>query len=218
MKRVRKSRFRKNFQHNNFVISHIQNNLLDYVIVSIIFIIGVLIGIVFINNLSDIQYQEANNYINSFIDSLKNNSNIEESQVLKNSISNNLLIGVLLWIFGSTIIGLIAVYFIIGFKGFCLGYTISTLLLTLGIKNGIIFAITTMLLQNLIAIPCFIAIGVSGTRLYKAIMQDRRLGNIKLEIIRHTVFSLFIFVLLIFSSILEAYVSKNLLLYFIRYL
>lgn len=217
MKSIKKSRTRNNFRKRNFLVSHIQNNLIDYLIVSIIFIIGILIGIVFINNLSNGKFQETTDYINSFVSSLKNKNNIEETQVLQKSISNNLFIGILLWIFGSTIIGLIAVYFIIGFKGFCLGYTISALIVGLGTKNGIIFATTTMLLQNIIAIPCFVAIGVSGTRLYKAIMQDKRITNIKLEIVRHTIFSLFIFVLLIFSSILEAYISKNLLIYFIRY-
>ena len=218
MQNIRSSRVRKNTQRKNFLISHIENNLREYLIVSIIFIIGILIGIVFVNRLADSQYQETSNYITSFIDSLKNEGNIQEGTVLKNSISNNFFIGILLWILGSTIIGLIAVYFIIGFKGFCLGYTISALISVLGVKNGIIFATVTMLLQSLISIPCFIALGVSGTRLYKAIMQDRRIGNIKLEVIRHTIFSLFIFVLLIFSSILEAYISKNFLIYFMRHL
>ena len=99
-----------------------------------------------------------------------------------------------------------------------MGYTISAFLSVLGLKNGILLSLSTMLLQNLISIPCIIALGVSGAKLYKSIMQDRRVEKIKLEIIRHTIFSLFILILLIFASILEAYISKNLLLYLIRYI
>lgn len=211
-------RVRRKIKSSNIIVSHIENNLREYLIVSIIFIIGILIGIVFVNNLSDVEYKETSNYITSFINSLKNQGNMTESIILKNSLFNNLSIGILLWILSSTVIGLIIVYIIICFKGFCFGFTISSLVSVLGIKNGVIFIFASMLLQSIIAIPCIIALGVSGTRLYKAIMKDREIHNIKLELIRHTIFSIFVFILLIFSSILEAYISKNLLIYFIRYL
>lgn len=218
MKNLRSSKIRRNIRHSNVIVSHIEDNLREYLIVGIIFIIGILIGIVFINNLSNNEFSEISNYINSFINSLKNKGGIQESIVLKNSLFNNLSIGILLWILSSTVIGIIIVYILICFKGFCFGYTISTIISVLGIKNGTIFAISSLLVQNIIAIPCFIALGVSGTRLYKAIMKDREIENIKFELIRHTIFSIFVFILLMFSSILEAYISKNLLIYFMRYL
>lgn len=218
MKNLRNSRIRRNIRHSNIIVSHIENNLKEYVVVSIIFIIGILIGIFFINNVSDAEYQETSSYISNFTNSLKNQENISESTVLKNSLFNNLSIGILLWILSSTVIGIIIVYIIIAFKGFCFGFTVSSIISVLGLKNGTIFIFSSMLIQNIIAIPCIIALGVSGTRLYKAIMKDREIENIKLELIRHTIFSVFVFILLIFSSILEAYISKNLLTYFIRYL
>lgn len=218
MKNLRSSGIRRNIRHSNVIVSHIESNLREYLVVSIIFIIGILIGIFFINNVSDSEYQETNSYINDFTISLKNQANISESTVLKNSLFNNLSIGVLLWILSSTVIGVIIVYIIIAFKGFCFGFTISSIVLALGFKNGTIFILSSMLIQNIIVIPCILALGVSGTRLYKSIMKDREIENIKIELIRHTVFSIFIFILLIFSSILEAYISKNLLTYFIRYI
>lgn len=218
MKNLRSSGIRRNIRHSNVIVSHIESNLREYLVVSIIFIIGILIGIFFINNVSDSEYQETNSYINNFTISLKNQANISESTVLKNSLFNNLSIGILLWILSSTVIGVIIVYIIIAFKGFCFGFTISSIVLALGFKNGTIFILSSMLIQNIIVIPCILALGVSGTRVYKSIMKDREIENIKIELIRHTVFSIFIFILLIFSSILEAYISKNLLTYFIRYI
>ena len=76
----------------------------------------------------------------------------------------------------------------------------------------------TMFLKNIIAIPCTIALAVSGMRLYKSIMQDRRKENIKLEVLRHTIFSAFILLLLIASSFIEVYTSQALLNYCIKYL
>lgn len=218
MQNTRNIRMRRSLRQSNILISHIQDNLKEYCIVSIIFIIGILIGVIFVNNLSESQNQEVDTYINSFLSTLKENGNLKENIVLKNSLVSNISTGILLWILGSTIIGIIFVYFIICFKGFCMGYTISAFLSALGLKNGILLSLSTMLLQNLISIPCIIALGVSGAKLYKSIMQDRRVEKIKLEIIRHTIFSLFILILLIFASILEAYISKNLLLYLIRYI
>lgn len=216
MQNIRNFRKKRYSNHMNFIVSHIQNNLKEYLIIGIIFIIGILVGIVFVNNLSDDNYQDINSYINSFTTTLKDKGNIPESTVLKNSIYNNLSIGLILWILSSTIVGIFIIYIILFFKGFCLGYTISSLILCLGIKNGSIFVFSSLLIQNLIVIPCFIALGVSGARLYKAMMKNRQVENIKIELIRHTIFSIGVFILLIFSSILEAYISKNILTYFIR--
>ena len=75
-----------------------------------------------------------------------------------------------------------------------------------------------MLLQNILFIPCMIALAVSGMKLHNSIMEDKRKENIKLEILRHTLFSIFILIILIFSSFIEVYFSKNILLLIIKYL
>ncbi|MDO5555094.1 MAG: stage II sporulation protein M [Clostridia bacterium] len=84
--------------------------------------------------------------------------------------------------------------------------------------KGLLFLFSTILLQNILFIPCVIALAVSGMKLHNSIMKDKRRENIKLEILRHTLFSLFILFLLICSSLIEVYVSKNVLLMFIKYI
>ena len=81
--------------------------------------------------------------------------------------------------------------------------------------KGILFFITTMLLQNLIFIPCMLALAVSGIKLYKSIMKDKRKENIKFEIFRHTMFSFMILILLMISSVIETYISTNLAVIYI---
>lgn len=87
-----------------------------------------------------------------------------------------------------------------------------------GTGKGILFLTSSMLLKNIIAIPATIALAVSGMRLYKSIMQDRRKENIKLEVIRHTIFALFILMLFIVASFIEVFISTNILKYFAKYL
>ena len=84
-----------------------------------------------------------------------------------------------------------------------MGYTIATFISTVGFSKGLIFIFISVLLQNLIFIPVILALGVSGFKLYKSIIKDKRKENIKLEIIRHTIFSILMTFLLIVSSLVE---------------
>ena len=208
---------RNNRKYRNIIINHIQNNLKEYIISSIIFFIGILLGIVFVNNLNDVQTNEIQNYITNSINTLKG-SNIKELSILKESLSSNIFLAVSLWLMCSTIIGLLVVHLIVCFKGFCFGYTLSSIIFVLGTNKGILFFISTMFLKNIIVIPCTIALAVSGMNVYKSVMQDRRKENIKLEVIRHTIFSIFILMLLVLSSFIEAYISQNILEYCIKYI
>ena len=131
------------------------------------------------------------------------------SSFLNNPIDFTLLITILLWISGLIVIGMPIVYIIVSVKGFCMGYTISSIIATLGVTQGLKFILSTMLLQNIIIIPSVLILAVSGIKLYKAIMKDRRRENIKIEIIRYTIIAIFIGVVNIISAIIETYASTN---------
>ena len=75
-----------------------------------------------------------------------------------------------------------------------------------------------MLLQNIIFIPAMLAIGVSGFKLYKSIVKNKGRENIKIEILRHTIFSLIMLFFLILASVIEAFVSTGILKLVIKYL
>ncbi len=210
--------YKKPNKFTNIILNHIENNIREYFIIGILFLIGLFIGIIFVNNLSGEQSEYINSYLQSSILNLKDEQNIDEILLLKDSLGKNFSLVLLLWFMGSTVIGIVIVYLIILFRGFCLGYTISSIIFAFGTAKGSLFLISSMLLQNIIFIPCIISLGVSGVNLYKSIMQDRRGENIKLEILRHTIFSIFILAVLVFSSALEAYVSTKMLGLVIKYM
>lgn len=209
---------RKESRVKEIVFSHIENNIKEYLIVTIIFLIGIVIGVIFINNTSENQSSEITGYITSFTQDLKDNKDINSLLLLKDSIKKNVVLAVFLWFMGSTVIGISIVYLIVCFRGFCLGYTISSIILSLGIGKGLLFLIAELLLQSIIFIPCILALAVSGMRLHNSIMEDKRRENIKLEILRHTLFSLLITCALILSSLIEVYISKNFLILLIKYI
>ena len=108
--------------------SHIAENLKAYIIVSIILLIGITLGVIFVNNMSEAQTQDIQTYIQSFIGALKDGKSVNSGELLKKSLGNNLLLVFLMWFVGSTVIGIPVVLGIVAFRGFCLGYTISAVI------------------------------------------------------------------------------------------
>ena len=194
----------------NTISKHIKDNIKAYCIVGFILIIGIILGVSFINNMQENQSNEVKGYINNFINNVKEDKNIDTSLLFKKSITNNFLLVLFMWFVGSTIIGMPLVLGMVLFRGFCLGYTISALIAVLGSQNGILFCITAILLQNIIVIPCIMTLAVSGIKLYKSIIRDRRRENIKLEVLTHTLISIIMLILLIGASFIESYLSTNL--------
>jgi len=127
-------RKRKDSKLKHIILTHIENNIREYLIVSIIFLIGIVIGVIFINNTSENQSVEITSYISSFTQDLKDNQSINTILLLKDSIKKNIVLAIFLWFMGSTVIGISIVYLTICFRGFCLGYTISSIILSLGIR------------------------------------------------------------------------------------
>ncbi len=210
MREVRKRRKANNIKQ--LILNHFYENIKAYIIVIIIFIIGIVAGVIFINNTNETQSTEIQNYITSFINSLKQDYHIDKLELLKKSLGDNFILILTMWFIGSTVIGLPIIFGIVLFRGFCIGYTVSSIIASLGVQKGLIFLFTTVFLQNLIFIPVVICMTVSCIRLYKSIMRDKRRENIKLEIIRHTLFSIVLIIFLIVASLVESYISTNLLM------
>ena len=202
----------------NIILEHVNNNLKDYTVLGLFFLVGVILGVIFINNSNECQQQQMSSYITGMISSLKEDYIIDDFSLLKISIISNIKLTLILWFAGSTVIGVPCVYGIITYRGFCIGYTSASIIGVLGIQKGVMFLLTSLLLQNILFIPCLLALGVSGLKLYKSIMKDKRKENIKVEIYRHTIFCFFMLIGLIFSSVIETYVSAELFTYVIRYL
>ena len=194
---------------------NILNNTKSYFIVIIIFTVGIFLGVMFINQTEN--KTEIEKYINTYVDETKLLQNGDYIGELQKDIKNNITLVLLLWFAGTTIIGIPIVLGIILFRGFCLGYTIASCVYVLGKMKGIIFIIITVFLQNIIFIPALMVLGVSSIKLYTSIVKDRRRENIKLSILKHSIISFIIMIILILSSIIKIEISYRLIVNLIKY-
>ena len=193
----------------------ILTNVKSYFIVIIIFTVGIFLGVLFINQTQD--KTEIEKYINTYVDETKILQNGNYMAELQKDVKNNVILVLLLWFAGTTIIGIPIVLGIIIIRGFCLGYTIASCVFVLGKLKGIIFVLITIFLQNIIFIPALMILGVSSIKLYKSIVKDRRKENIKLSILKHSIVSFIIMLALIIISIIKIEVSYRLIVNLIKY-
>lgn len=204
--------------YKEIIINNILKNKRKYILLLLIFIIGIVLGVFFINNSDENQKKEINEYITNFVTTLKENNSIDKKELVKASLKGNIVMGIALWFIGSTVIGLPLIYFFVLYKGLCIGYTMSSAILTLSTGKGILFCISSILLHNIIMIPAILMIAASGTNLCQAIIKNRTKENIKLEIIKHSIISFIGIIFFMLSSLVEVYISTNFLMLVVKYI
>ena len=166
---VNKRRYRT-CRIRQIILEHIRNNIIEYIAMFLILIVGIILGTIYINNSSVELRQEIIEYINGFLEDTHSGSQINLNSLLKTSISNNVVIIIILWFSGMTVIGMPIIYITVSIKGFCIGYTISAIIGSLGTWKGIQLILSTMFLQNLIMLPSILVLAVSGIKLYKSML------------------------------------------------
>ena len=204
--------------YKEIIINNILKNKRKYILLLLIFIIGIVLGVFFINNSDENQKKEINEYIMNFVTTLKENNSIDKKELVKASLKGNIVMGIALWFIGSTVIGLPLIYFFVLYKGLCIGYTMSSAILTLSTGKGILFCISSILLHNIIMIPAILMIAASGTNLCQAIIKNRTKENIKLEIIKHSIISFIGIIFFMLSSLVEVYISTNFFMLVVKYI
>ncbi len=196
---------------------HVINNKKEYMIVTLLFMIGIFLGVLFVNNIQENPKLEIINYVKGFIEKMKTMETLNHMELLKNSIGQNILLAIILWFFGTTVIGIPVVFGLIIYRGFCLGYTIAACITVVGLPQGIWLVLILLLLQNILFIPAILALAVSGFKLYKSIIKDRNKENVKIEVVRHTIFSFIMLLILVISSVIEIFLSMNLFKVLVKY-
>ena len=183
-----------------------------YIKLILLFIIGVIFGVIVINTAGDSKIENLSEYVNTLVENIKSKEEVNYQTSLLISISKNLKLVSLIFFIGCTVIGSFFIYITIAYQGFKIGYTISTFLCILGTKKGIIFSLSSLLLQNIILIPTILLLSESGLKFCKESFKNR--NNIKKELLRHFIIFIICIVLSIASSCIEICFSTKILIFF----
>lgn len=217
MKVLRKQGLRRIKEFGNVIYNHVKLNQKDYLILSIIFILGIMIGVIIINNSNENSKQEINGYINCFIDNIKNDKfEIDKAKLIKNTIYSNLKLVVVVWLAGTTIIGIPFIYIITLYKGISIGYTISAIMYVLGNWHGFVVSFILVFLNNLVLIPCILMLNVSSLKLYRTLIRKDKTSNIKQELTRHTILCLIMSIPIVITVSISSFISSDVIHYFVK--
>lgn len=122
--------------------------------VMFVIILGIISGSIFLMVINENDKSTVINQITTFMKNI-NDNNINNFNALKSAIIENLIFITLVWILGMSIIGVIFNIFFIYMKGFMIGFSISSFILTYkykGIIASVIYAFPTSIINIIVAL------------------------------------------------------------------
>ena len=181
---------------------------------TIIFLVGVVLGSLFINFITNDDKKLLIEQVSTFFSNVKKlTSDIFGFESFLSILFNNLLVLSIIFVLGISMIGIPIVIFILFFKGFMLGTTISTIILKYSIKGiiGVILYIFPVCILSICVylFMCFYAIYASKKFLRAFLKKDTL--NFKQFLGKYLLSFIVSITLILLLSLLDAYLTPLLL-------
>ena len=173
--------------------------------ITILTLIAAIFGILFISILSKENKELIINSITNFFSVIKNNQ-VNYSTTLFKSITNNLLLNLIIWLLGISIIGLPIVLIILSFDSFITSFTFTSILYTYKLK-GILPAIIYIFPHLINILTIFILTYYSASfslTLFNFLFRKKEC-NRKIIITRYLKLLLLSIIISIISGLIETY-------------
>lgn len=197
----------------NFLVKHIKENVGVYFLVTLMFTLGISIGAFTVKALNLEQKQELVTYLNNFFQIL-NNQPVDRNAILIQSVKGNIQTAFFIWFLGITIIGVPLTLLITSFRGFIVGFTISFFIQGLGFR-GLLVYFAAILPQNIIYIPCILVMAAVSlcfsSQLFKVKIKKKIPGIVRNNIFSYSFIIITITSVMLFGSIIEAYISPSIM-------
>jgi stage II sporulation protein M len=201
---------------NGRTIARISNSMKEnfwLYIIGILFIFtGIVIGIYTVKYMGDFEKNDLLSYLKNFSLSV-HDGKLSNKAVFIQSLKNNLPMILAIWFLGLTMVGIPVILVFDIIKGFTVGFSISFIIKGMGGK-GLTVVLLGLLPQNIIYIPCVLAASVIAMNFSLTILKDKInrqwSTNIWMKIASYSFLFAIICVLMTLGSIIEAYLTPNL--------
>lgn len=176
-------------------------------------VLGIISGCIFLMTIKDTDKDIIINQITNFIKNINDNQ-INNSSAFLNSLYENYIYIFLVWILGTSIIGIIINIFLIYFKGFIYGFTISSFYIVFkykGLLLSFIYVFPTIII-NLIMITILSVYSILFTSyLFRVIFSKERNTQIKKFFKRYIIILLICLIAALISSLFEGYLIPSII-------
>lgn len=178
-----------------------------------IVVLGIISGSLFLMVLNDNDKSEVINEISTFMTNI-NTNNINNLNSFKNSLIEGMILIILSWILGMSIIGVIFNIFFIYMKSFIIGFSISSFILVYkykGILSSLIYVIPSQLINILIILILGVYTLLFSKYLFKMIFLKDKTVNLGKFFKKYVLVFGICIILCLVSSLCEAYLLPSLL-------
>lgn len=178
-----------------------------------IVVLGIISGSLFLMVLNENDKSEVINEISTFMANI-NTNNINNFNSFKNSLIEGMILIILSWILGMSIIGVIFNIFFIYMKSFTIGFSISSFILVYkykGILSSLVYTVPSQLINILIILILGVYTLLFSKYLFKMIFLKDKTVNLGKFFKKYVLVFGICIILCLVSSLCEAYLLPSLL-------
>lgn len=189
-----------------------KENKFYYFMVFIFFCVGIALGTYIVKYMSARDATDLTSYFSTFTESIAKEA-VNNKVLLFNILKKNLMLITIIIALSFTVFGTPIILLLDLVKGFTLGYTFSFLISTFDGK-GLWLALASTIPQNIIYIPCLIALSIVGIEFSSTKLKDKFFNKGKVNTIVERELILKIGVLacvFIIGTLIEAYLGPNII-------
>ena len=189
-----------------------KENKFFYFMVFIFFCVGIALGTYIVKYMRASDASDLTSYFSTFAQSIVKEP-VNNKALLLNALKKNLILLTVLITISFTVFGTPIILLLDLIKGFTLGYTFCFLISTFEGK-GLWLALVATIPQNIIYIPCFIALSIVGIEFSSTKLKDRffNKGKVNTIVERELILKIGVFAcVFIIGTFIEAYICPNII-------
>jgi stage II sporulation protein M len=192
---------------------YMKEHLPFFLFIFVLFATGIVFGAVMVSALTLEQKEELARHLSGFIVTVDQGGGFDSAASFQQSLLLHMKWIGLIWVLGLSIIGLPLVFALDFLKGVLVGFSVGYMINQFS-WNGLMFALVSVLPQNLIIIPAFVIVSVAATAFAVQLVKTRIIGKqgpLSAPFWRYTSTTLFMAVLLTAAALYEGFLSTELM-------